>query len=67
MIEQNDVGGELANLVALRIEVALSGIDQEAEHQTGDGGDEGGTQPDDVLGVGVQMVLRQHAAQHHAR
>ena len=62
VVDQDDIGRQLPDLVALGVEVGLRRIDQQAEHQSRDGRNQGAAQTDDVLGVSVQMMLRQYAA-----
>jgi hypothetical protein len=67
VVHQNQLLGDLPDLLALEVIGVLGGGDQQAQHQGRDGGDQPGTQPHDVLRMVVQMMLGQVPAQQDSR
>ena len=65
-VEQNEIGGDLLHLRGLCIERALRCGDEEAKHQRSDSGDQADAKAHHVLGMFVQMILWQDAAQQRA-
>jgi hypothetical protein len=63
VVQQNQLLGDLPDLLALGVIGILGGGDQQAKHQRRDGGDQRGAQPHDILRMVVQMMLRQVPAQ----
>lgn len=67
VVEQNDVRGDLFDLVALRLIRRLRGSDQKAEDERRKRGDQSGTQPHHILGIRAQVRLRQNEPKQHAQ
>jgi hypothetical protein len=56
IVEQNDIGGHLLDLSALRVVRALRRGDQQAEDKCGDRPDQTGAEPDNIFCVSAQVV-----------
>ncbi len=65
MIEQDDTGRHLFELGALRVVGILRRGDQQAKDKCGYRPDQARPQPDHILCIRAQMVLRQRAAEQH--
>jgi len=65
IVQKNDVGGHLSDLVGLQIERSFSGCDQQAQHQCGQRSNQACCQFHNVAGVRVEMTLRQQRPKDH--
>jgi len=67
MVEQNDIGCHLLDLSALQVVRTLRRADQQAKDECGYRSDESGAQPDHILCIRTEMMLRQGVAEKRAK